>query len=141
MEKTQFTSLKPAFLHYWVMKLRFGFPHQPVALEQEVFFHLPHAAFSEASPPRRLPKVLRAQKVEVEPALSAAGFSGASSLSSSNIIILRSTAAIFHDILNKKIVRISNIVLTVNVTNTGMKAMTDNYKKIQLMSMPHALLI
>ena len=112
---------QPSFLHYWVMKLRFG--HQPVASEQESLFHLPQCSILKTVPPRQLPK---ANEVEVESALPTISSSRASSLSSShssNIITLWWTVAVFqhcqNNILNKIIVRIFNIAFILKDTYTG----------------------
>ena len=95
-----------------------------------LFFYLTQCNIPEATPPRRLPKVLQMKKVAVKPALSTTGSSGASSLFSSlshlsNIVI---TAAVFqhcqHNILNKKMVRVFNIALTVKDINTGTRKTT-----------------
>ena len=116
---------QPSFFYYWLMRFRFGFVHQLIESEPERFFHLLRCTIPEAAPPRGLPKVLWMKKIEIVPALAMTGSSRASSLSSShssNIIIFWWTAAVFqhsqHNILNKNIVRIFNIELTVKDTNT-----------------------
>ena len=131
---------QPFSLRYWLMELRFGFAYQPVASKQENHFHLPQCTIQEPALPRPLPKVLWEKEVEVEPALSMTGSSGASSFSSphsSTIIILWSTATVFQHCQQTSI-RIFNIALTVKDTNTGVREMT-TLKKILLMS--HSLLI
>ena len=106
---------QPSSLHHWLLECRLGFTHQPCCLGTGGRFHLPQRTISEAAaPPSR-----------AGTASSTTGSSVASSLSSShssNIITLWWTAAVLQHCqytrkqVNKKIVRILNISLTVRDT-------------------------
>ena len=114
------------------MELPFGFAYLSTHhLRAAEVFHVPQCTVSNSNPPKRPSNAEQEKEEQVKPALSTKGFSGARSLSSShssNIIILWWTTAVFQhcqlNILNKKLVRICNIALTVNGTHTGTREMT-----------------
>ena len=112
---------QPSSLHYWLLELRFGFTHQPVTSEQKGLF-LPFSAHHSGSHSTKMANkdgqkkfrlnLFSPWQVLAEPACYLH-------------LILQ------HKMLNKKIVKIIDITLTVKNTNTGSTDMTT--KNFQLM--------